>query len=76
MNQDAHLSFRIPSDSRATHHLYRVANRYWSVSYTVHAGPIKHRIRKSLGPCLSVDEAIRRRDEILSAYQKGSGEAA
>ena len=58
-----HLSPRTP-DAGDRHHLWN-NNGTWWVHYTLHFGHRKRRIRRSL-KTRSLDEAIRRRDELFA----------
>jgi len=65
---------RAPEDCSANpdHHLWR-NGRLWWVAFTVHLpGWKKDRIRRSLGTA-DLDEARRRRDELLRSYPRLAG---
>jgi hypothetical protein len=61
-----------PETTHPDHHLWR-NGRLWWVAFTVHLpGWRKQRVRRSLGTH-SLDEARRRRDQLLERYPSGDG---
>jgi hypothetical protein len=65
------LSVRIKPENR-THHIW-CNNGSWWVAYVLHFSGRKRRIRRSLGTSC-VEEAIRRRDELLTRIERDGEE--